>query len=64
MNSAPVEQAANIVKKIPVINKIPGVNTGDPTTIGLILGLFAASAIGLILLIIIKVRSRRSEQND
>ena len=36
MNSAPVEQAANIVKKIPVINKIPGVNTGDPTTIGLI----------------------------
>ena len=64
MNSAPVEQAANIVKKIPVINKIPGVNTGDPTTIGLILGFFAASAIGLILLIIIKVRSRRSEQND
>ena len=62
--SAPVEQAANIVKKIPVINKIPGVNTGDPTTIGLILGFFAASAIGLILLIIIKVRSRRSEQND
>lgn len=64
MNSAPVEQAANIVKKIPVINKIPGVNTGDPTTIGLILGFFAASAIGLILLIIIKVRSRRREQND
>lgn len=64
VNSTPVEKVVNVVKQVPVINKIPGVNTGDSTTIGLILGIFSASLLGMIVLVILKLRDRKDGQHE
>lgn len=64
MENTPVEKVVNVVKEIPVINKIPGVNTGDTTTIGLLLGIFAASIVGLLILVIVKLRERKGEKHE
>lgn len=62
--NTPIEKVVTVVKKIPVINQIPGVNTGDTTTIGMILGLFTASIVVLILLVVSKLRKRKDEEHE
>lgn len=50
-----------IIKKIPVINKIPGVSTGDTTMLNALLALLAASAC---LIVFIVVKRKRGEEDE
>lgn len=64
MENTPIEKAVEVVKKVPVINRIPGVSTGDTTTIGVLLGLFGASIVGLLIIIVLKLHDRKGEQHE
>lgn len=50
-----------VIKKIPVINKIPGVSTGDTTMLNALLALLAASAC---LIVFIVVKRKRGEEDE
>ena len=50
-----------IIKKIPVLNKIPGVSTGDMTTLNTLLALLGGSAILMILVIVKRKRGKEDE---
>lgn len=62
--NTPIEKVVTIVKKVPVINRIPGVSTGDTTTIGAILGVFAASIVVMIILVVAKLKKRKDEEHE
>ena len=63
-DNTPVEKVVTVIKKVPVINKIPGVQTGDTTVIGTILGMFVASLALIIVIIVMRVRNRKGERNE
>lgn len=63
-DNTPVEKVVTVIKKVPVINKIPGVQTGDTTVIGTILGMFVASLALIIVIIVMKIRNRKGERNE
>lgn len=50
-----------VIKKIPVINKIPGVSTGDTTMLNALLALLAASAC---LIVFVVVKRKRGEEDE
>lgn len=54
-------KVVEIVKKIPVINKIPGVNTGDTTSVYSIVAVLAAC---FIVIIIIIVKKRKDDKHE
>lgn len=54
-------EVVEIVKKIPVINKIPGVSTGDMTMLNTLLALAGGS---LALIIFMIVRRKRGKENE
>ena len=58
----PIEKVVTTVKKIPVINKI--VDTGDTTSIGILLGVFGASIVLIIILIVSKLRKRKEQEHE
>lgn len=62
--NTPVENVVQVVKKIPVINKIPGVSTGDTTAIGLLLGVTGASLVAIMILIVMKMKKRKEDGNE
>lgn len=63
-DNTPVEKVVTVIKKVPVINKIPGVQTGDTTVIGTILGMFVASLALIIVIVVMKIRNRKGERNE
>ena len=54
-------EVVEIIKKIPVINKIPGVSTGDTTMLNTLLALLGASAL---LIIFVVVRRKRGKEDE
>lgn len=60
----PIEKVVTIIKEVPILNQIPGVNTGDPTMVSVLLGAFCASIIGLLVLVILRYRSRKEEGHE
>lgn len=60
----PMEQVVDVMKDIPIVNKLPGVNTGDTTAVGAILGVFAGSVVILIVLGVLAVKKRKEGKQD
>ena len=55
------DKVVEIIKKIPVINKIPGVNTGDKTSV---YSIVAIAGISLIILCIVLLKRRKDEKHE
>lgn len=60
--NTPVETVVEVVKKVPVINQI--VQTGGTSMLGLVLGVFVASIVAVIALLIAKRRKKEEGQNE
>lgn len=58
--NTPVEKVVNIVKKVPIINQIEAVKTGDSASVGLFLGAFMAAVVAVIVVLAAK-RKRKKE---
>lgn len=54
-------EVVEIIKKIPVINKIPGVNTGDMTMLN---GLLALAGGSLVLIVYIILKRKKEKENE
>lgn len=62
--NTPIETVVTTIQKIPVINKIPGVSTGDTTTIGLLLAVFGACVIILVIFIVSKLKKGKDQEHE
>ncbi len=54
-------EVIEIVKKIPVINQIPGVSTGDTTMLNALLAMLGASALLIVFVVVKRKRGREDE---